>query len=101
MAGKRRRGRRFLANAREFKQRGREEDAPCWLCGQPIDYDAPLNDPGEHTLDHIKPVDKFPELQDDPANWAHAHRRCNSSRKDKDPISECFHLAPWWKQNRV
>ena len=74
------------------------DQAACWLCGQRIDYDA---DPGttesSHELDHYYPVSTHPELQEDPANFRHAHRACNQQRGNKAPRAGLGTLAAaWW-----
>lgn len=39
--------------------------------------------PSEITVDHLRPVSKFPELMLDPTNCLPACRSCNSSKKDR------------------
>ncbi len=86
VGGKRQSTRSFKRHRAEFFDRCRAEDARCWLCGQAIDYSV---DPGTTddslTLDHMQPVDRRPDLQDDPANFAPAHRSCNIRRGARDP----------------
>ena len=86
------------ARARFFEQ-GKAEDAPCWICRGtegPIDYDAAPGAPLSHTLDHIHPVSTHPELYNDPANFAHAHQKCNSSRGAKAPTVKCSVIPRMW-----
>ncbi|POH62203.1 HNH endonuclease [Cryobacterium zongtaii] len=52
----------------------------CWLCGQPIDYKLKSPHVDSFTVDHVKSWKHHPELREDPANLASAHRRCNSSK---------------------
>lgn len=33
-----------------------------------------------YELDHVKPVDKFPELAFTPSNWRPSHRQCNRAK---------------------
>ena len=73
-------------------------EASCWICGQRIDYDA---DPGSaddsHELDHYHPVSLRPELQEDPANFRHAHRKCNGVRGNRAPRPGLGVTVPaWW-----
>ena len=56
---------------------------PCAICGRPIDYDAPPRHPNSWTLDHIKPVDLYPELALDPVNMQSAHFGCNARKGDR------------------
>ena len=52
---------------------------PCGRCGQPIDYDAPAEDPASFTLGHILPWSTHPHLREDPANHRPEHAGCNKS----------------------
>lgn len=61
-------------------RRDRAANAPCWICGQPIDYRAKAGTPDAWEPDHVRPVDRFPELAYDPGNIAPAHCSCNRSR---------------------
>ena len=63
----------------------RSASAPCWLCGQPIDYLAPANDPEALDVDHMKPRISHPELELVRSNLAPAHVRCNRSRGARAP----------------
>ena len=93
MGGKRKDTRRMHKLRDEFFEEGKRLDADpatrhladCSLCppgpGARIDYTAkPGTTPDSHTLEHAKAVDDFPELQEDPDNFRHAHFSCNSSR---------------------
>lgn len=73
--------------------------ADCHLCKQRIDYDvAPHTTPDSHNLDHYFPVEDFPELQDDPENFRHAHMLCNASRGKRGvERTELGEQVPaWW-----
>lgn len=80
----------------QFKQQGQADNEPCWICGQPIDYQAPRGDPQAHTLDHLHPVSHAPELHDDPANWRHAHHSCNAKRGNQNITHQNTTLPHWW-----
>lgn len=58
---------------------------PCWICHQPIDYDADPFTPNAYELDHIIPVSCAPHLARDPNNLRPAHRRCNRNRSNHPP----------------
>lgn len=58
----------------------RAANAPCWLCGQAIDYDAPANDPEALDIDHVHPRSTHPHLALDPGNTRPSHCRCNRSK---------------------
>ncbi|KAA9133742.1 HNH endonuclease [Microbacterium caowuchunii] len=66
--------------SRELKAEWRAINAPCWLCGQAIDYDAPFNDPNSCEPDHVKPRKTHPHLALDRNNIRPSHCRCNRSR---------------------
>lgn len=54
--------------------------APCWLCGQPIDYSLPFGDREALELDHVKPRKTHPHLTLDRSNCRPSHSRCNRAR---------------------
>lgn len=55
--------RRFKRLKQEFYDWCRRNRPPCWLCGQPIDYEAePGTTPDSLTLDHRFPVSRRPDL---------------------------------------
>ena len=68
----------------------------CWLCGEPINYDAGKDDPLSFSADHKKPWSKHPELREDPANYAPAHLRCNQERGDREPPPGLGLLSRVW-----
>lgn len=59
----------------------RRTGAPCHLCGQPIDYNAPYLDPGEFVVDHVIPL--AAGGTDSLANKRAAHRACNRQKGSK------------------
>lgn len=91
--------RAFSKLRKQFFEAGKRDQEPCWLCGMSIDYDAaPGTTPDSHELDHYHPVSLSPELQEDPANFRHAHRSCNGARGNRSPSAGLGQLAPsWWK----
>ena len=58
---------------------------PCWLCGQPIDYDADKDNPDSFTVDHEKLRSTHPHLAEEPSNLRSAHARCNKTRGASAP----------------
>ncbi|WP_051191578.1 HNH endonuclease [Microbacterium luticocti] len=71
-------------------------NAPCWLCGQPIDYDAPAHDPAALDLDHAKPIETHPHLALDSSNCRPSHCRCNRSRGSRAPRPEMGMVTEDW-----
>lgn len=64
----------------QLYERDRRACAPCWICGQPIDYRAAPGSPDAWEPDHVQPVALRPELAFDPGNIRPAHASCNRSR---------------------
>ena len=76
-------GRQWTEATRPFRAACAATNAPCALCGQPIDYRLTGNHKRAFTVDHI--IARWaggPPL--DPTNWQPAHRTCNSSRGAKE-----------------
>lgn len=98
--------RRMRKLRQDFYEEGRLLDAEpvtrdqsvCWLCRQRIDYDAlPGTTEDSHELDHFVPVSEAPELQEEPTNFRHSHRRCNAARGNKAPTARLgAGVTPWW-----
>ena len=62
------------------RRRDEHANAPCWICGQPIDYTIPDGQPDAWSPDHVYTVAEHPEFAEDPANIRAAHLACNKSR---------------------
>lgn len=98
--------RRMRQLRQDFFEEGRRLDADprtrdqsaCWLCGQRIDYDAaPGTTDDSHELDHVVPVSSAPDMQEEPGNFRHAHRRCNAARSNSVPVGALANRPrPWW-----
>ena len=64
-------------------ERDLKAQAPCHICGQPINYLLePSSAPDAWEPDHLIPVTKRPDLELDLLNIAASHTRCNRSRGD-------------------
>lgn len=58
-----------------------QDQPPCHICHEPINYDAHYLDPLSFTIDHIQPRNRGgPDTLD---NLAAAHRKCNRDKSDK------------------
>lgn len=84
--------RRYKADRARFRQACAQTNRPCWLCGQPIDYTLPWQDPTTGTinddafeLDHLYPRSTHPDLAEDPGNYRPSHRACNRARSNHMP----------------
>lgn len=99
--------RRYMKLRAIFLDECKEANAPCWLCGQLIDYRIPHNDPvtgavnrEAFELDHAYPRSTHPELAEDPSNFRPSHRACNLKRSDgkgdlpMGSVSSRFLIAP-------
>ncbi|TFC30206.1 hypothetical protein E3O55_08435 [Cryobacterium sp. MDB1-18-2] len=89
----------------DFFDEGKQHDATpdddegnCWLCKQEIDYDVPAGTTDDsHNLDHYFAVADYPELQEDPENFRHAHQLCNNKRSNNAPSVGLGEAVPdWW-----
>lgn len=60
-----------------------QQQPPCHICGQPIDYTLPHLDPMSYVVDHVIPVARGGE--DALHNKAAAHRTCNRTKSDHMP----------------
>ena len=56
----------------------RRGEPPCWICGQPIDYTLPAQDPMSFVVDHKTPLALGGT--DTLDNKAAAHRQCNRDK---------------------
>lgn len=77
-------GRRWRELKAAFRQTCEEANAPCWMDGQPINYNAEDDEPDAFNVDHFHPVSTHPELGNDPANLRPSHRACNIARGNGD-----------------
>lgn len=57
----------------------RAQAAACHICGEPIDYDLPWDDPRSFVADHVIPLAKGGD--DALTNMRAAHRDCNSKKR--------------------
>ena len=74
MAGKTKyNDRKYIARTKAL----RRKRLPCWICGQPIDYEAHWKESVSFTADHVHPMKLGGKLY---GELRPAHRGCNSSR---------------------
>ena len=74
-----------------------QDEPPCGICGQPIDYQLPHTDPHSYVVDHIIPWDISHD--DSLGNKQAAHRQCNrdkSDRIDYQPGVTFVTERRWW-----
>lgn len=65
---------------RKLREQIKASRPPCYLCGQPINYQAPYPADDSFTVEHIKSWINHPELREDPANLVAAHAKCNKAK---------------------
>lgn len=81
---------------KEFRELCFSQGLPCWLCGQPIDWDAAPQTPNAFEPDHFHPRSTHPELALDPENLRPSHCSCNRSRQDGMPAPELGMTSEAW-----
>lgn len=104
MSANRTNTRRMHRLRKEFFDEGRRLDAAgdpsanCWIDGERINYAAtPGTTPDSHELDHYYSVANYPELQEDPSNFRHAHKLCNGTRGADGQTYDLGEQVPdWW-----
>ena len=73
--------------------------APCWICGQPIDYRLkPSSADNAWEPDHKLPRNRHPELALDLANILPSHRACNRSRQDRAHVDTLGNVSGSWRR---
>lgn len=69
---------------RQAYQRDLERNAPCWICGKPINYAAKPGSPDAWEPDHRLNVSDHPEFAHDITNVMPSHAHCNRQRGARD-----------------
>lgn len=78
-------------------QRDKMLNAPCHICGQPIDYKAkPSTTAKSYEPDHVISPKLRPDLAEVPENVRAAHMSCNRSKRDKAGIDELGRTSRRW-----
>ncbi|MDK8637518.1 HNH endonuclease [Corynebacterium imitans] len=77
-------GRRAVEVTAAYREQCAADGLPCWLCGQPIDYNAAGGTPNAFELDHFYPRTDYPELTWEESNFRPSHSGCNRSRGKRD-----------------
>ena len=67
-----------------FRKQCAAENAPCWICTQPIDYSiTAIDHPEVWEPDHVYPFSTHPQLYEDMGNLRASHRACNNQRGNR------------------
>ncbi|MCT1450635.1 HNH endonuclease [Corynebacterium sp. p3-SID1194] len=81
---------------KRYRQQCENTHAPCWLCGQPIDYQAAALHPNSFEVDHYLPRRDYPHLALEETNLRPAHSSCNRSRGARDDILQIGPTTTTW-----
>jgi hypothetical protein len=76
---KRRDLRAYRRASARLKRQAKAKGWPCYLCGEPIDFDADYRDRRSFTADHVDPLAAGGAIL---GPLRPAHRGCNSRRGD-------------------
>lgn len=97
---KRRAGARWQMVRRQAFERDRRANAPCWICGHPIDYSLGYSTCDQaYEADHYIPVSSHPEFEYDLGNIRASHRSCNRSRYDRAGIDLLGKPSRDWRRS--
>lgn len=88
--------RRYKTTRATFRLDCQLLNAPCWLCGHPINYDLPVGHPDSWSLDHAYPLTQRPDLAEDPANYRPSHLNCNDRRGNNEPTIQLGQPSETW-----
>ena len=80
----------------DFRKQSMAARAPCWLCGNGINYGARSGTPRAFELDHAIPVSVAPELALEPSNFRASHAVCNRRRQAGDALSLTGEASEDW-----
>lgn len=83
-------------------ERDKARNAPCHICGQPIDYSLGHSTCADaYEADHVITVDAHPELALLPENVGASHRRCNRARGKKAGIDNLGRRTRDWRGGKT
>jgi hypothetical protein len=86
----------YRFRAQHHRNPDKTTGAPCWLCGQPIDYRLKFPHPRSWSLDHAVPVKENPALMLNASNFRTAHLDCNNHRQSDEPPIELGEPSEIW-----
>ena len=89
-------GHRWRTIKHDFQARCRATNAPCHICHQPINWNAPPQHPEAFEPDHYYPRKTHPHLAYDPGNLRPSHSRCNRTRGDTPMPPPTWTKATGW-----
>lgn len=78
-------------------RRDKAANAPCALCGDPIDYTLkPSSCRDAWEPDHKLPIDTHPQFAEVPENIQPAHLRCNRAKRNKAGVNNLGERSREW-----
>lgn len=69
----------YKPKAQALKRKTIRENTPCWICGEPINFNAHWKAPDSFTADHVKPLYAGGDIN---GPMLPAHRACNTRRSN-------------------
>jgi len=87
-------GTRWKKLADQYKHRCKQANLPCWLCHQPINYQASRT-PDSFEVDHYHPISIRPDLIFEPRWFRPSHAQCNNQRNNKPADPTPWVAANW------
>lgn len=98
-----RKSRDYTQARNKFRERAKNQHnkdgsigAPCWLDGEPIDYQLKFPHPRSWSLDHAVPIKENMALMLNAANFRSAHLDCNNHRGTDQPRIELGEPSEIW-----
>ena len=67
----------YADKARALRRKAARYNWPCWICGQPIDYNAAAGSKWSYTYDHIQAIASGGHVR---GEGRPAHHSCNARR---------------------
>ena len=90
-------GARWRKLRAQARQRDHTRNAPCWICHQPIDYQATRKTSDDAwEPDHYHPRSTHPHLTYEISNLRPSHAKCNQSRQNTPPTQTPWNQAENW-----
>lgn len=72
--------RTYQPKAEALRRHAQRHNLPCWICGQPINYQAHWKQADSFTADHVDPLHMGGRIN---GELRPAHRSCNTRRSNK------------------
>jgi hypothetical protein len=90
-----RKSRQWKRLAEVVRKQSKAAGEPCWICRQPIEWDAPPRSPKSFSADHLEPIARGGQVIPALSGVAPAHYGCNSRRGDGTRIRNAGRAWGW------